>query len=90
MQRMQASHPAHPPSCCRLSYVNWMWYSWGALMITIFQGTDALATDGTLILEYYSLAEDLLWAFIGYSSLVFAFFVGVAWLALVFLRHQKR
>ena len=51
---------------CRLSYVNWMWYAWGAVMITIFAGTEAIATNGQPILEYYSLAPDLLWAFVGY------------------------
>ena len=75
---------------CRLSYVDWMWYGWGAVMISIFSGTDAVGANGQPILEYYSLSEDLLWAFLGYSSLFFLGFLFVAWLALSFLRHQKR
>ena len=73
-----------------LSYLDWMWYGWGALMITIFRGTDARGTDGSPILEYYSLGSDLMWAFVGYSALFFLFFVGLAWVALSFLRHQRR
>ena len=73
-----------------LSYIDWMWYGWGALMISIFGGTDAVATDGSPILEYYSLGADLMWAFVGYSALVFLFFAGLALAALTYMKHQKR
>ena len=82
--------PGRHTCACRLSNLNVMWYSWGAVMITIFKGTDAVGANGQPILDYYSLPEDLMWAYIGYTSLYFAVFLLLAWLALSFLRHQKR
>ena len=78
-------------SCvCRVSYINPNKFTWGALMISIFAGTDARGANGQPVLEYYSISEDLMWAYIGYSSLFSATFLLVAWLALSYLQHQKR
>lgn len=42
------------------------------------------------ILAYYDLNGIDKWAFLGYESLFFVFFFGLAWAALVFVRHEKR
>ena len=67
-----------------------MWYGWGALMINQFEGTDVLASDGSTVLEYFSLDGINAWAFCGYSALFFAAFVWIAWAALVLVKHQRR
>lgn len=40
--------------------------------------------------HYYDLDGVGAWAFLGFSSLFFLAFFGVAYLALAFVRHQKR
>ena len=35
------------------------------------------------------LGADLMWAFVGYSALVFLFFAGLALAALTYMDHQK-
>lgn len=77
-------------SVCRFSYLNWMWYGWGALMINQFKGTDAQLVDGGNVLEYYGLDNTSEWAFCGYSALFFVAFILIAWAALTLVRFQKR
>ena len=74
----------------RLSYINWMWYAWGALMISQFKGTQSQTWDGSDVLEYFSLADTDEWAFVGYSALFFFAFLLITWAALVLMKHQKR
>ncbi|KAK9808412.1 hypothetical protein WJX73_002001 [Symbiochloris irregularis] len=73
-----------------LSYIDWMWYGWGAVMISVFRGSNATTSIGIPVLEYYSLSTDSMWAFCGYSALFFAAFVLVAWGSLTLVKHQKR
>ena len=46
---------------CRSTWLTWMWYQWGALMINQFKGRDVIVFGnggtgtGIEVLEYYSL-----------------------------------
>ncbi len=74
---------------CRLSYVNWLQYAWSALMVNNFQGKDVMY-GGEPILEYFSLNNVDMWAYVGYEALFVIFFLVLCWLALSLMRHQKR
>lgn len=74
----------------RLSYVNWLQYAWGALMVNHFQGKDIVAYGDQEILEYYSLENASKWAYVGYEALIVLFFLTLCWIALTAMRHQKR
>ena len=75
---------------CRLSYLNWMQFGWGALVINQFKGSDAVTSDGNNVLEYYSLGGSDEWAYVGYSALFFIAFLSIAWAGLTFVKFQKR
>jgi hypothetical protein len=74
----------------RLSYVNWLQYAWGALMINQFKGRDVIVYGENEILEYFSLENASMWAYVGYEAIFVIFFMFVTWVALTLLRHQKR
>ena len=42
------------------------------------------------LLEFYDLRNKAKWAFVGYEAVFIAVFFVFAWLALTFIRHQKR
>ena len=68
-------------SCLRrLSYINWLWYGWGAAMINQYKTTDVKLSGSQTVLEYYSLDGINEWAFLGYSALTFVFFFSIAYL----------
>ncbi|KAK9906864.1 hypothetical protein WJX75_009364 [Coccomyxa subellipsoidea] len=71
-------------------YINWLWYGWGAAMINQYKGSDLKIYNNVGVLEYYSLNGLSEWAFLAYSALTFVFFFFVAYLALLFVKHQKR
>ncbi|GLC42438.1 hypothetical protein PLESTF_000812600 [Pleodorina starrii] len=73
-----------------LTYANLLKYSWEGLMINQFKEHPTAELAGNPILEYYNLSGENKWARLG---LVVAFFGGwsiLAWVALAFVRHQKR
>lgn len=74
---------------CRLSYVNWLQYAWAALMVNQFKGKEIMY-GGEEVLQYFSLTDVSMWAYVGYEALFVIFFLVLCWLALVLLRHQKR
>ena len=74
---------------CRLSYINWLQYAWSALMVNHFKGKDIMY-GGEEILEYFSLNNVSMWAYVAYEALFVIFFLIVCWLALSLMRHQKR
>ncbi|KAK9867775.1 hypothetical protein WJX84_007302 [Apatococcus fuscideae] len=72
------------------SYLNFLRYGWGALMVNQFEGKNAIFLGGEEILHYYSLDNCNKWAFLACE---FAFFVGffmASWLALTYRRHSSR
>ncbi|KAG2446852.1 hypothetical protein HYH02_008009 [Chlamydomonas schloesseri] len=76
----------------------WQWYSridplryaWGALMLNQFEDNDVIFAGDQTILQYYGLAGEDKWAYIGYLSLFWIVFAVLALLALTYVRHQKR
>lgn len=75
---------------CRISYINWLQYAWGALMVNQFKGDGVKVYGNQEILEYFSLNSADKWAYVGYEALFVLFFLGVCWTALTILRHQRR
>ena len=75
-----AWHPPIPSASCRLGYINWLWYGWGAIMINQYEGSDVKIFGDVGVLEYYSLNGVSKWAFLVYSSLTFVFFFVVCYL----------
>eukprot|EP00884_Botryococcus_braunii_P013699 jgi/Botrbrau1/2232/Bobra.101_2s0060.1 len=71
-------------------WINWMWYGFGALMVNEFRGTTTLMLGEDTPLVYYSLEGVNEWVFL-FGSAVSAFvLVLIIYLALRFVRHQKR
>jgi hypothetical protein len=67
-----------------------MRYAWGALMLNGFAGRGTTLFNNQEILGYYSLAGHNKWLFLLYESLFFVAFFFFAWLALSFVKHQRR
>src|SRR5690242_9966492 len=61
-----------PPYWQRFAKIDFLRYSWGALMINQFEQNDLVFTaDGATVLEYYSLKHANKWRFL---ALMLAFF----------------
>ena len=69
--------------------MNWLQYAWSALMVNQFKGKNILY-GGEEVLEYFSLNNVSMWAYVGYEALFVIFFLVLCWLALTLMRHQKR
>ncbi|KAL6778615.1 ATP-binding cassette sub-family G member 2 [Auxenochlorella protothecoides] len=72
-----------------VGYVNFLRYSWGALMINQFQGANAIYL-GSEVLEYFALSGYAAWQFFGYLTIFVVVFSFWAWLALAFIKHVVR
>ncbi|KAK9815892.1 hypothetical protein WJX72_011513 [[Myrmecia] bisecta] len=73
------------------SYINFLRYAWGALMVNQFEHSepsDFLGSKG--VLDYYSLAGTSKWAFLGYEFAFFVSFFLLAYLALSYKKHGNR
>jgi ABC-type multidrug transport system permease subunit len=71
-------------------YVDFMRFSWGALMINEFKGRNVIAFDNQEVLDYYSLGGTNKWAYIGYLAIEFAVVFFAFWLVMTFKTHSKR
>ncbi len=80
-------------------HLDFLHYSWAAQMLNQFGGGSGgdgsggpLSLDGvTSVLAFYDIpATGDPWVQLGYASLFFWAFAGVAWLALGFKTHQRR
>jgi ATP-binding cassette, subfamily G (WHITE), member 2 len=71
------------------SYIDFMRYGWGALMISQFKDRD-VKLNGTPILEYYDLDEYTAWEMLGYEALFLFVFFMMAWAALQFKKQSQR
>jgi len=73
------------------SYLDFVRYSWGALMRNHFSETDPVFTqDGSTVLQYYSLDGINMWDFTGFNAIFFIVFGALALLCLSYVQHQKR
>ncbi len=78
-------------------YINFLGYAWGALMVNEYGGDrdieflyDPETNTTQTVLEYFSLDGVDKWAFLGYESLFFVGFFGLAFLALRFVNFTNR
>lgn len=73
----------------RYSYIDFLRYAWGALMISQFRGRSGpdgrpVTINGEPILSYYGLEDYTAWEMLGYEVLFFIVFFAAAWAALQF------
>ena len=79
------------PAAC----LQFLHYAWGSLMANQFSGDRNkvfISNNGTdiTILDYYSLGSVSPWEFLGIEFAFFIAFFGLAFMALRFVRHEKR
>ncbi|KAG2450267.1 hypothetical protein HYH02_004778 [Chlamydomonas schloesseri] len=80
-----------PPWWKWYSYIDFLRYSWGSLMVNQFSGPMGNpAWMGSTVLHYYSLAYVDKWAYMGYLSLFFIVFFLLALLTMTFKKYQSR
>ena len=87
------------------SYIDFLRYAWGALMVNQFTGPrgDPVWVNGKTVLQHYSLrdqdmhtrytwyTEDVdMWANVGFLSIFFFLYAVCAWLALKYVQHGSR
>ncbi|GAB4818157.1 hypothetical protein N2152v2_005203 [Parachlorella kessleri] len=74
-----------------LAYINFMRYSWGALMLNQFGGDrDVQLLGGDTVLQYYSLSGADKWVWLGIEFSFFLVFFFLAFVALTLVSHVKR
>ncbi|CAL8464409.1 g3944 [Coccomyxa elongata] len=71
-------------------YIDFLHYPWVAQMVNQFEHTQIYIFLNLEILEFYGLRGKNKWAFVGYEAIFVVVFFLLAWLALSFVRHQKR
>ena len=72
------------------SYIDFLRYGWGALMVNQFSGHNAIYLEGKTVLQVFGLSHVNKWHYIGYQWIFFVVFFTGAWAALQYVRHQKR
>ncbi|GLI65656.1 hypothetical protein VaNZ11_009256 [Volvox africanus] len=72
------------------SYIDFLRYSWGSLMVNQFEGRDPTWLGGNTVLSYYGLANVDKWRYMGFLSLFFIVFFLLAWITMQFKRYQLR
>lgn len=72
------------------SYIDFLRYGWGALMVNQFKDSTAIYLQNKTVLQVYSLHHVNKWSYVGYQWIFFFVFFTGAWAALQFKRHQKR
>ena len=78
------------PALSRYGNLNFLRFSWEALMLNQFEGSDVRALGGAPVLEFYGIDGVTKWRQAGIEVLFFAAFCVLAWAGLAFRRHQKR
>ncbi|CAL5220625.1 g2668 [Coccomyxa viridis] len=71
-------------------YIDFLHYSWTAQMINQFENTHIIIFLGIEILQFYDLRGKKKWDYVGFETVFIVVFFVWAWLALAFIRHQKR
>lgn len=72
-------------------YLNFLRYAWGSLMVNQFgDDRDVQFLNGQTVLEYYSLDGINKWAWLGFEIIFFFVFFLLTFLALTYIRWQKR
>ena len=75
-------------------YLAFFRYTWRGLMVSNFRGADPILFpnngDRSTTLQFYNLSGVNEWAEIGYLSIFTVGYAGLAWLAMGWVRHEKR
>ncbi|KAG2482622.1 hypothetical protein HYH03_018464 [Edaphochlamys debaryana] len=79
-----------PPWWKWYSYIDFLRYAWGAVMVNQFEGERNVEWMGTTVLNYYSLGEIDKWAYMGYLSLFFIVFFLLALVTMQFKKYSSR
>ncbi|KXZ47828.1 hypothetical protein GPECTOR_32g440 [Gonium pectorale] len=78
-----------PPWWKWYSYIDFLRYSWGSLMVNQFEDNDPKWLGGT-VLSNYSLHNVDKWRYMGYSVLFFIVFFLLALITMQFKKYQSR
>jgi ATP-binding cassette, subfamily G (WHITE), member 2 len=85
------TYSSMPPWWYWYSTIDFLRYSWGALMVNQFEYNDIVfSQDGQTVLQYFGLSHVDKWSYIGYDSLFFVAYGILAYLALSYIKHEKR
>ncbi|KAL4431069.1 hypothetical protein ABPG75_006325 [Micractinium tetrahymenae] len=80
-----------PPWWRWMAVIDYLRYSWGALMANQFAGDrNIVAFGGEPILNYYDLDTVNPWHWLGWEVIFFCAFTGLTWVALATVQHQRR
>ncbi|EFJ44628.1 hypothetical protein VOLCADRAFT_95021 [Volvox carteri f. nagariensis] len=71
------------------SYIDFLRYSWGSLMVNQFEDNNPSWLGGT-VLSYYSLAHVDKWRYMGFLALFFIVFFLLALITMQFKKYQSR
>lgn len=72
------------------SYIGFVRYAWGALMVNQFDHNDPIWNDNTTVLATYSFQHVDKWSYVGYLSLFFPVFFALAWITMSLKKYQSR
>lgn len=72
------------------SYIDFLRYAWGALMVNQFNNNDPAWNNDLTVLETYSLENVKKWAYVGYLSLFFLTFFLLSWTTLGLRKYSNR
>ncbi len=75
------------------SYIDFLRYAWGALMVNQFTDPDygnPPWIGGQTVLDYYFLGGVSKSAYVGYLALFFPVFFVFAWLTLSYMKYSSR
>ena len=70
--------------------IDFLHYSWVAHMKNTFEHHNIPVIAFQPILDYYSIGKGNKWHQLGFEFVFLVVFFVLAWLALTFIRHQKR
>lgn len=74
-----------------MGVIDYLRYSWGALMANQFAGErNIVAFGGEPILDYYDLNGVNCWHWLGWEVIFLCAFLGMTWVALAMVQHQRR
>ncbi|KAL4425098.1 hypothetical protein ABPG77_010412 [Micractinium sp. CCAP 211/92] len=80
-----------PPWWRWMAVIDYLRYSWGALMANQFAGDrNIVAFGGEPILNYYDLDTVNRWHWLGWEVIFLCAFLALTWLALATVQHQRR
>ena len=81
--------PSHPPPTPRYSKIDFVRYGFTALLVNQFEHKHLRLNDEP-VLQFYGVEHENKWAALAYTSLFFVGFSFLSFIALKYVRHNKR